>query len=126
MQKTIYIAEDEGNIRILIKSFLANAGYEVQDFETGDRLLDAFEEKPADLVVLDVVMPGMSGYNVCRQLRENSAVPIIMMTARDSDLDRQAGFDLGCNEFLVKPVSPGHFVKRVQSILCEETASLPV
>ena len=114
--KRIYIAEDESNIRFLIKAFLINTGYEVEDFENGDLLLAAFSENPADMVVLDVMMPGTNGYIVCKELRKNSNVPIIMLTARDSDLDYATGFDLGCNEFLMKPISPAAFVEHVENV----------
>ena len=114
--KMIYIADDEDNIRNLIKSFLLKTGYEVEDFANGDSLLDAFAKRPADMVVVDVMMPGSNGYVVCKELRKQSTVPIIMLTARDSDLDYATGFDLGCDEYLVKPFSPTAFVKRVETI----------
>ena len=83
--KKIYIADDETNIRLGIKTFLENAGYNVEDFENGDLLIEAFSENPADLVILDVMMPGSNGFLVCKELRKISRVPIIMLTARDSD-----------------------------------------
>ena len=118
----IYIAEDEYNIRLLIKSFLVSTGYDVQDFENGDLLLAAFANKPADLVVLDVIMPGKNGYVVCREIRKSSTVPIIMLTARDSDLDYATGIDLGCDDYLIKPFSPITFVKRVDEIFSKKDA----
>jgi DNA-binding response OmpR family regulator len=115
--KRVYIADDEDNIRNLIKAFLEKAGYAVSDFGNGDSLLAAFEYAPADLVVLDVMMPGSSGFVICRELREKSSVPIIMLTARDSDLDHAIGLDLGSDDYLVKPFSPTALVKRAQSLL---------
>jgi len=115
-QKKIYIADDETNIRTAIKTFLENAGYAVEDFETGDALLAAFAENPADLVVLDVMMPGSNGFVVCRELRKVSTVPIIMLTARDSDLDYATGLDLGSDDYLIKPFSPMALVKRIEAI----------
>ena len=112
----IYIADDENNIRSAIKTFLENAGYVVKDFENGDLLLAAFAEVPADLVVLDVMMPGSNGFVVCKELRKKSTVPIIMLTARDSDLDYATGLDLGSDDYLVKPFSPMALVKRVEAI----------
>ncbi|MCL2593054.1 MAG: response regulator, partial [Defluviitaleaceae bacterium] len=103
--KKIYIADDETTIRLAIKTFLENAGYDVEDFETGDLLLDAFNENPADLVVLDVMMPGSNGFVICKELRKISHVPIIMLTARDSDLDYATGLDLGSDDYLIKPFS---------------------
>ena len=114
--KKIYIADDDSNIRKAIKAFLENAGFEVQDFETGDALLEAFAASPADLVVLDVMMPGSNGFVVCRALRQVSTVPIIMLTARDSDLDYATGLDLGSDDYLIKPFSPIALVKRIEAI----------
>ena len=115
-QKKIYIADDENNIRAAIRTFLENAGYVVEDFETGDLLMSAFNESPANLVVLDVMMPGSNGFVVCRELRKKSTVPIIMLTARDSDLDYATGLDLGSDDYLIKPFSPMALVKRVEAI----------
>ena len=115
-QKTIYIADDEANIRNAIKAFLENAGFTVEDFETGDALLAQFEQVPSDLVVLDVMMPGSNGFVVCKALRAVSKVPIIMLTARDSDLDYATGLDLGSDDYLIKPFSPIALVKRIEAI----------
>jgi len=116
IQKTIYIADDEKDIREAIKTFLESAGYNVRDFENGDSLLAAFREEPADLVILDVMMPGSNGFTCCRELREYSHVPIFILTARDSDLDYQTGLDLGCDGFFTKPVSPMSLVMRVKAL----------
>ena len=114
--KTIYIADDELNIRLGIKTFLENAGYIVEDFENGDLLLEAFLKKPSDLVILDVMMPGSNGFVVCKELRKTSHAPIIMLTARDSDLDYATGLDLGSDDYLTKPFSPVALVMRVKAI----------
>lgn len=114
--KKIYIADDERSIREAIKTFLESSGYEVEDFENGDLLLEAFSERPADLVVLDVMMPGSNGFVVCKALRKVSTVPIIMLTARDSDLDYATGLDLGSDDYLIKPFSPMALVKRIEAI----------
>ena len=116
MTKKIYIADDETNIRLGIKTFLESAGYEVHDFETGDALLTAFIENPADLVVLDVMMPGSNGFVICKALRKISHVPIIMLTARDSDLDYATGLDLGSDDYLIKPFSPMALTMRIKAI----------
>ncbi|MCL2576234.1 MAG: response regulator transcription factor [Defluviitaleaceae bacterium] len=115
-QRKIYIADDEANIRIAIKTFLENSGFLVKDFESGDLLMEAFADNPADLVVLDVMMPGSNGFVICKTLREKSTVPIIMLTARDSDLDYATGLDLGSDDYLIKPFSPMALVKRVEAI----------
>ena len=114
--KKIYIADDETSIRLAIKTFLENAGYTVEDFENGDLLLAAFTEAPADLVILDVMMPGSNGFVVCKELRKKSSVPIIMLTARDSDLDYATGLDLGSDDYLVKPFSPMALTMRIKAI----------
>jgi len=114
--KLIYLADDDTYIRDALKVFLQNAGYEVEAFESGDLLLAAFAQKPADLVVLDVMMPGSNGFTVCRELRRISFVPIFMLSARDSDLDYQTGLDLGADDFFTKPVSPMTFVMRVKAL----------
>ena len=114
--KVIYIADDETNIRLAIKTFLENSGYKVRDFESGDALLAAFAGAPADLVVLDVMMPGSNGFVVCKQLRKTSRVPIIMLSARDSDLDYATALDLGSDDYLVKPFSPMALVMRIKAI----------
>ena len=116
MQKTIYIADDERDIREAIRTFLENAGYAVCVFEDGESLLSAFIESPADLVILDVVMPGKNGFACCKELRQISHVPIFMLTARDSDLDYQTGLDIGCDDFFTKPISPMTLVMRTKAL----------
>lgn len=117
MSHSIYIADDEQNIRDLIKSFLESDGYEVSAFETGDELKAAFEERPADLVILDIMMPGTDGLTVCRQLREKSGVPIIMLTAKDSEYDYVHGITIGSDDYLTKPFRPTTLLMRVRSLL---------
>ena len=115
--KLIYIADDDLSIRMAVKTFMDSVGYTVRDFENGDDLLVAFNNKPADFVILDVMMPGThNGFSVLRELRAISNVPVIMLTARDSDQDYRTGLDLGSDDFLVKPVNPMNIVMRVKSI----------
>ncbi len=117
MSHSIYIADDEKNIRDLIKSFLESDGYEVSAFETGDELKTAFDEKPADLVILDIMMPGTDGLAVCKQLREESGVPIIILTAKDSEYDYVHGITIGSDDYLTKPFRPTALLMRVRSLL---------
>lgn len=117
MSHSIYIADDERNIRDLIKSFLESDGYEVSAFETGDELKAAFDEKPADLVILDIMMPGTDGLAVCKQLREESGVPIIILTAKDSEYDYVHGITIGSDDYLTKPFRPTALLMRVRSLL---------
>jgi len=115
-QKTIYLADDEVAIRSAITAFLEAAGFAVRAFGSGGELLEAFAEAPADLVVLDVMMPGVNGFVAVKELRKSSTVPIIMLTARDSDLDYATGLDLGADDYLIKPFSPVALVKRIEAI----------
>lgn len=114
--KLIYIADDEANIRDAIRPFLEAEGYRVRTFENGEDLLRVFPEEPCDLVILDVMMPGMSGFDVCRKLREISTVPIIMLTARDSDMDYATGLSLGSDDYFTKPFSAMSLVMRIRAI----------
>ncbi len=115
-KKRIYIADDEKNIRELIQSFLKNAGYEVEAFETGDALFDTFVKEPCDLIVLDIMMPGTDGLMLCTKIREHSVVPIIIVSARDSELDRITGITIGSDDYLVKPFSPIELVTRINAL----------
>ncbi|MCL2800498.1 MAG: response regulator [Treponema sp.] len=117
IKRKIYIADDDTNIRLIIKAFLENSGYIVKDYKTGDLLLTAFINSPPDLVILDVMMPGSSGYVICKEIRKISNVPIIILTARDSDLDNTTGMELGSDDYLIKPFSPTALVMRVESLL---------
>lgn len=116
MSKLIYIADDENNIRKLVKTFLENDGHIVKDFENGDLLLKEFNEKECDLVILDVMMPGSDGFEICTSIRKKSTVPIIMLTARDSDIDYITGITLGSDDYFTKPFSPMALVMRVKAI----------
>lgn len=117
MSHSIYIADDEKNIRDLIKSFLESDGYEVSAFETGDELEAAFDKKPADLVILDIMMPGTDGLTICKELREKSSVPIIILTAKDSEYDYVHGITIGSDDYLTKPFRPTALLMRVRSLL---------
>jgi len=115
-KKIIYIADDDKNIREAIKTFLDKNDFETAAFESGDLLLNAFQNTPCDLVILDVVMPGANGFEICSALREISTVPIIMLTARDSDLDYATGLSLGSDDYFTKPFSAMSLVMRVKAI----------
>jgi DNA-binding response OmpR family regulator len=117
MQEAIYLADDEKNIRDVVRQFLESEGYLVSAFQDGESLWQAFQEKPCDLVILDIMMPGLSGFDICRKLREISTVPIIMLTARESDLDYATGINLGSDDYFTKPFSAISLVMRVKAIL---------
>ncbi|NHI99184.1 response regulator transcription factor [Lactococcus garvieae] len=116
MSKTIYIADDDDNIRLAIKAFLEKEDFKVEDFPTGDEILERFNEEPSDFIILDVMMPGSNGFTILKALRAQSIVPIIMLTARDSDLDYATGLDLGSDDYFTKPFSPMELVMRVKAI----------
>lgn len=117
MSRLIYIADDDKDILNLVKMFLVSEGYEVEAFSTGDELFTAFENNPSDLVILDIMMPGTDGLTICNRLRAVSDVPIIMLTAKDSDLDYVAGITLGGDDYLTKPFRPTVLTMRVKALL---------
>lgn len=124
--KRIYVADDEADIRQLIQSFLSAEGYEVACFASGDALLEAFEAQPADLLVLDIMMPGMDGLSLCAAIRKRSDVPIILLTARGTDADLITGFTMGCDDYFTKPFSMVKLTLRVKAIfsrMAEEQGS---
>lgn len=114
--KRIYVADDDDNIRRIIRTFLVNDGYTVEDFPTGDLLLKRFRQSECDLVILDVMMPGSDGFQICTELRKISTVPIIMLTARDSENDYAMGLGLGSDDYITKPFSAMSLVMRVRAI----------
>ena len=116
MSKLIYAADDELNIRQLIQSFLEEEGYEVETFESGDALLEKFKQKPSDLVILDVMMPGTDGLSICNTIRKFSSVPILILTARDTTADYVTGITLGCDDYFTKPFSPVMLTMRVKAM----------
>lgn len=116
-QKLIYIADDEKNIRHLISTFLQKDGYQVESFDTGDKLYEAFLKTPCDLAILDIMMPGSSGLIICTKLRDISPVPIIMLTARDTEEDYISGISLGSDDYFTKPFSPVKLTMRVKAML---------
>lgn len=112
----IYIADDEENIRELLQQFLEKEGYTVKSFENGDELLLESKSQEADLAILDVMMPGTDGFSVCAELRKNSNIPIILLTARGTDADYITGFTIGCDDYFTKPFSPVKLTMRVNAI----------
>ncbi|MDD3402866.1 MAG: response regulator transcription factor [Hespellia sp.] len=114
----ILIVDDESRMRKLVKDFLVREGHEVLEAGDGMEAMDIFyEDKDIALIILDVMMPKMDGWQVCREIRETSKVPIIMLTARAEERDELQGFDLGVDEYISKPFSPKILVARVEAIL---------
>lgn len=119
MDKTkILVVDDESRMRKLVKDFLVRQGYTVLEAADGMEAMDYFyEDKDIALIILDVMMPKMDGWQVCREIRMHSKVPIIMLTARSEERDELQGFDLGVDEYISKPFSPKILVARVEAIL---------
>ncbi len=117
-QTKILIAEDEALLRQLVADFLQQEGYTVLQAADGDEALQLFAANPdTALALLDIMMPGRDGWEVCRQLRALSQLPIIMLTARSEEFDQLLAFECGADEYVTKPFSPGVLVKRVQALL---------
>ena len=114
----ILVVDDESRMRKLVKDFLVREGYTVLESGDGMEAMDIFyEDRDIALVILDVMMPKMDGWQVCREIRESSKVPIIMLTARSEERDELQGFELGVDEYISKPFSPKILVARVNAIL---------
>ena len=114
----ILVVDDESRMRKLIKDFLVRSGYEVLEAENGEQAVDMFLRiKDIELLILDVMMPKMDGWEVCREIRKNSKVPIIMLTAKATEEDELKGFELGVDEYIAKPFSPKILVARVGALL---------
>ena len=117
-QQKILVVDDESRMRKLVKDFLAKSGYAVIEAGDGSEALDLFfQQKDIALILLDVMMPKMDGWQVCREIRAYSQVPIIMLTAKSDERDELAGFELGVDEYISKPFSPKILVARVEAIL---------
>ena len=114
---SIVIVEDEPNIREIVSLYLTRAGYAVNAFSDGMEALESFADQLPDLVILDVMLPGMDGFSLTRNLRDRSDVPIILLTSRREESDRIAGLELGADDYVVKPFSPQELVSRVRAVL---------
>ncbi len=114
----ILVVDDESRMRKLVRDFLVRSGYDVIEAEDGQKALDIFfEDQSIALILLDVMMPKLDGYAVCKEIRSYSKVPIIMLTARTDERDELLGFQLGVDEYIAKPFSPRVLVARVEAVL---------
>jgi len=114
----VLVVDDESRLRKLVRDFLSRKGYEVIEAENGEQAVDIFyDTKDIALIILDVMMPKMDGWQVCREIRRLSDVPIIMLTAKSDEKDELLGFELGVDEYISKPFSPKILVARVEAIL---------
>lgn len=125
MQGKILVVEDEAAIRNVVRTYLESANFQVECVESGDRALDAAHTFAPDLVVLDLMLPGMDGMEVAARLREESDVYILMLTARSEEVDRIAGLRMGADDYLTKPFSPRELVARVEAMLRRPRTSTP-
>jgi DNA-binding response OmpR family regulator len=117
MAQRILVVDDEQSIRTIVEYALKDAGFEVVTAGRGDDALAAMERDPIDLVVLDVMLPGMDGLEVCQRIRAERSVPIIMLSARGEELDKVLGLELGADDYVTKPFSPRELVSRVKANL---------
>ncbi|MCM1363871.1 MAG: response regulator transcription factor [Faecalibacterium sp.] len=115
----ILIADDEQKIRRLVCDFLKNSGYETVEVDNGDDAFSLFKNSSNDisLLILDIMMPGLNGWEVCRKVRETSDVPVIILTARSQEFDELMGYESGADDYVTKPFSPSILVKKVEALL---------
>ena len=121
--ETILVVEDEPKISELLQLYLEKEGYRVVKASDGASALDAFRRREPHLVILDLNLPSIDGLEVCRQIRRNSCTPIIMLTARDEEVDKLIGLELGADDYVTKPFSPREVVARVRAVLRRVTAA---
>jgi two-component system alkaline phosphatase synthesis response regulator PhoP len=117
MAETILVVDDEARIVKLVRDYLERAGYHVIDARDGETALQLARREKPDLIVLDLMLPAVDGFDVCRRLRKESGVPIIMLTARVEEVDRIVGLELGADDYVTKPFSPRELVARVGATL---------
>jgi DNA-binding response OmpR family regulator len=115
--QTVLVVEDEASIASFVSLYLKNAGYAVRTAATGREALSQFSAQPPDLIVLDLMLPDVDGVEVCRRIRKTSDVPVLMLTARDEDVDKIIGLEVGADDYLTKPFNPRELVARAKAIL---------
>ncbi|MFL1462586.1 response regulator [Roseococcus sp. DSY-14] len=122
----LLIVEDDGEMRLLVSRLLREAGFRVSGARDGREMFEVLANAaaPVDLVVLDIMLPGASGLDLCRRLRAQSAVPVIMLTARGDETDRVVGLEMGADDYVAKPFAPREFVARVRAVLRRARADL--
>ncbi|WP_200210837.1 response regulator transcription factor [Micromonospora coerulea] len=120
----VLVVEDEESFSDALSYMLRKEGFEVSVAATGPSALTEFDRTGADIVLLDLMLPEMSGTEVCRQLRQRSHVPIIMVTARDSEIDKVVGLEIGADDYVTKPYSPRELVARIRAVLRRQSAEV--
>jgi len=116
-EATLLIVDDEERIRRLLKMYLERENYEIEEAENGEEALEKALKTDYDLILLDLMLPGMDGIDVCQKLREKKATPVIMLTAKGEESNRVEGFEVGADDYIVKPFSPREVVLRVKALL---------
>jgi DNA-binding response OmpR family regulator len=124
MNKTVLLVEDEQRLREIVSDYFLNEGFTVVEAEDGKQALSQFEAHDIDLVILDIMLPEIDGWSICRRIRKESGVPIIMLTARADEEDTLLGFELGADEYVTKPFSPKVLVARAKTLLKRAEGSL--
>lgn len=116
MPKLIFVIDDEKNIREIIRSYLEKENFSVMEFDCAEPALDAFNRYKPDMLIVDIMMPGMSGFELCNEIRKIDNTPIIIVSARDEELDRILGIEMGADHYMMKPFSPRELVARVKAV----------
>lgn len=114
--KIIFVVDDDAHVRDLVHMYLANEGYEVRTFTDAGEVLVVLGQGYPDMLIIDIMMPGMDGYELCKRIRQESQVPIIIVSAKDEELDKVLGLELGSDDYVAKPFSPRELVARVKTI----------
>jgi len=117
---TVYVVDDEKDILELVSEYLTQKGYAVRTFESGESFLGEFEKSEPDIVILDIMLPDIDGYEICKRIRKNSDVPIIMLSAKGEELDKVLGLELGSDDYISKPFSLSELEARIKKILRRE------
>ncbi|SHF08385.1 response regulator transcription factor [Clostridium fallax] len=117
MNTTILLVEDELRIRFLLRDYFLKEGYKILEAENGKEALDIFSKNKVNIIILDIMMPELDGFTVCKKIRETSTIPIIMLTAKSEEEDKLLGYDLGADDYVTKPFSPKVLVAKVKALL---------
>ena len=115
-QKSIFVIDDDESVRTVMERYLTREGYAVESFANAEAAMQMMQQQLPDMFILDIMLPGMSGYDLCKWIRLRSDVPIIMVSARDEEVDRILGLELGSDDYLSKPFSPRELVARVRTV----------
>lgn len=124
-RRTVLVVEDEPQIADIVRQYLEKDGYRVVVSADGARAVEEFARLRPDLVLLDLMLPGLDGYEVCRRIRQQGRTPVIMLTARDEETDKLVGLELGADDYITKPFSPREVVARVRAVLRRARGSEP-